>query len=66
MLMQQMPARGLAAMGIFFVFWVLMMVPFIAGWIFFLVAFWRGMKAHERIATSLTTLAQNLPSRERS
>ncbi len=35
----------------------IVMVPFIVGWIFCLVALWRGMKAHEKIATVIEELA---------
>jgi hypothetical protein len=30
----------------------------VAGWIFFLVAMWRAMKAHESIAGSLKKIAE--------
>jgi len=42
---------------IFFVIWLLLMLGIIAGWIIFLVAVWRGMKAHESIAESLKELS---------
>ena len=58
--MQGAPVMG----GIFFLFWLLMMAAMVAAWVFFLVAFWRGMKAHEHIATTLDTLARNLPSQK--
>lgn len=41
---------------VFFVIWLLLMLGIIAGWIIFLVAVWRGMKAHESIAESVKTL----------
>ena len=49
-------------MGVMMVVWLLMMAPFVVGWIIFLVACWRGMKAHERIASALDTLALNVAS----
>jgi hypothetical protein len=42
---------------IFFVIWLLLMLGIISGWIIFLVAIWRGMKAHESIAESMKELA---------
>ena len=44
--------------GIFFLFWLIMMIGMIAGYIIFLVAIWRGMKAHESIAETLKQIAQ--------
>ena len=58
---REMPPGGFGMMGIMMVVWLLMMAPFVVGWIIVIIALWRGMKAHERIATTLTTLAQNLP-----
>lgn len=49
--------------GLFFVIWLVMMLGMIIGWIIVIIALWRGMKAHERIADTLTTLAQSLPGR---
>ena len=54
----EMPAGGFGMMGIMMVLWLLMMAPFVVGWIVVIIALWRGMKAHERIAATLTTLAQ--------
>ena len=45
--------QGLMAGGLFFVIWLLMMGGMIVGWIICLIAFWRGMKAHESIAENL-------------
>jgi hypothetical protein len=42
---------------IFFAIWLLLMIGMIAGWIIFLIAVWRGMKAHESIAESMKELA---------
>ena len=50
---------GLIAGGLFFIFWLLMMGGMIVGWIIFLVALWRGMKAHESIAASLQAVLAN-------
>jgi hypothetical protein len=36
----------------------LVMIPFIVGWIICLVALWRGMKAHESIASTIEELAK--------
>jgi hypothetical protein len=44
---------------IFFVIWLLLMLGIIAGWIIFLVAVWRGMKAHESIAESMKELVSH-------
>lgn len=44
---------GSLAGGLFFVIWLLMMGGMIVGWIIFLIALWRGMKAHESIAENL-------------
>jgi len=46
----------MAGAGIFFVIWMFMMLLFTAGWVVFLVAMWRGMKAHEEIAVHLKRL----------
>ena len=55
---------GPAAMGgLFFVIWLVMMLGMIIGWIIVIIALWRGMKAHERIASTLDTLAQSLRGR---
>lgn len=47
--------------GLFFVIWLVMMFGMIIGWIIVIIALWRGMKAHERIANALSALAQNVP-----
>ena len=60
---RELPPGGFAMMGVMMVLWLLMMAPIVIGWIIFLIACWRGMKAHERIADTLNALAQNLPSR---
>ena len=39
----------------------MVMVPCIIGWIIFLVALWRGMKAHESIAETMGVLAGGSP-----
>jgi Na+/proline symporter len=49
---------GTAVGGIGFLLWLVMMVGMIAAWILFLVAIWRGMKAHESIAESMKQIAQ--------
>ena len=49
---------GPAVGGIFFLLWLIIMIGMIAAWIIFLVAIWRGMKAHESIAETLKQIAQ--------
>ena len=44
--------------ALFFVIWLAMMTGIIVGYVFLLVAIWRGMKAHESIASSLQQMAQ--------
>ena len=48
--------------GIFFVIWLLMVGSMIIGWIMFIVAVWRGMKAHESIARSMKWIAERYDS----
>lgn len=55
-----MPGGNFAATGLFFLLSLLMTVPAVIGWVVFLVACWRTMKAHERLASSLDILARNL------
>jgi hypothetical protein len=50
-----MQSSGPGAMA--FLVWLIMMGGMIAGWIVFLMAAWRGMKAHESIAESLRKIA---------
>ena len=59
-----MHGSGLA--GGFFVLWFLLMVGMVVGWVVFLVAVWRGMKAHESIAQSVAMIAATTPGPERS
>jgi hypothetical protein len=40
--------------------WVILVIAGFVGWIYFLIAAWRGMKAHESIAHSLQVLAGRL------
>ena len=49
------PAVGGA---LFALVWLVMMVGMVSAWIIFLVAIWRGMKAHESIAETLKHIAQ--------
>jgi len=44
---------------IFFVIWLILMLGVITGWIIFLIAVWRGMKAHESIAESMKELTSH-------
>lgn len=41
-----------------FLIWLLFFIGAIVGWIVFLVAVWRGMKAHESIAESVKKIAE--------
>ena len=43
---------------IFGVVYIVIMVGMIVGWVYFLRASWRGMKAHESIAASLQRIAE--------
>ena len=43
---------------IFFLIWLIFVIGAIVGWIVFLVAVWRGMKAHESIAESVRKIAE--------
>jgi len=59
-----MEAMGLSGLdilagGLFFIIWLLMMGGMIVGWIIFLIALWRGMKAHEAIAANLKVVLSN-------
>ena len=58
--MQSMPGGPGIAGGLFFVVWLLMMLGMVVGYIFLLVAVWRGMKAHESIAETMRDIANNL------
>lgn len=51
---------GPAIFGVLlFIIWLLMMVSMFAGWILFLIAAWRAMKAHEKIASCIEAIADN-------
>jgi len=54
--MNAMAGPGLAMGGIFFLIWLLLMVGMIVGFVLTIVALWRGMKAHEKIAANLQTV----------
>ncbi len=47
---------GMLASGI----WLLMMIGMFGGLVVLLVALWRGMKAHEIIARTMTSISENL------
>jgi hypothetical protein len=51
----------MAGAGVFFVIWLLLMLSFTVGWVVFLVAAWRGMKAQEAIAAHLKNLVLTQP-----
>jgi len=46
------------AAPIFFLIWLLFVIGAITGWVIFLIAVWRGMKAHESIAESVKRIAE--------
>jgi hypothetical protein len=48
--------------GFFFLIWLLSVIAIIIGYVVFLVAIWRGMKAHEAIAETLKEIAGQLKS----
>ncbi len=48
---------GPGTMLIFVAIWVVFMSAFVAGYIIFLVAAWRAMRAHESVAESLREIA---------
>jgi len=50
---------GVAGIFVFFI-WFVMMSGMVVGWILFLIAIWRGMKAHESIANSAAYIAQKM------
>ena len=54
----QPSSAGFVGGAIFFIIWFLMMGGIIVGWLIFLIAIWKGMKAHESIAQSLQQIAQ--------
>ncbi len=47
------PGMGIAILP------AIMFIGVLAAWIIAIVALWRGMKAHESIAESLKTIAEN-------
>ena len=55
--MQTGPQMAPAFFGFFFLIWLAIVGGMIIGWIIFLVAVWRGMKAHESIARSVERIA---------
>ena len=56
--MEGAPVSSMFAGGLFFIVWLLMMGGMIVGWVIFLMAMWRGMKAHESVAQSLQRIAE--------
>jgi uncharacterized membrane protein len=57
--------RGEMAGGVVFLLvWLVMMGGVVVGWIIFLVAAWRLMRAHENLAQRVEELADALRSRE--
>ena len=49
---------GFVGGAIFIIIWFMMMAGVIVGWLIFLIAIWKGMRAHESIAQSLKQIAQ--------
>ncbi|MFO7957726.1 MAG: hypothetical protein R6X33_11590 [Candidatus Brocadiia bacterium] len=57
--------RGEMAGGVVFLLvWLVMMGGVVVGWIIFLVAAWRLMRAHENLAQRVEELVDALRSRE--
>jgi threonine/homoserine/homoserine lactone efflux protein len=54
------------AAGGFLVLWFLITVGVIVGWVIFLIAVWRAMRAHESIAISMDQIARRsgLPAQQ--
>jgi len=50
--------------GIMMLVFVIIYVGMIVGWVFFIVASWRLMRAHERVAGILREIAQGLRSKQ--
>ena len=50
--------------GIMMLVMVIFYVGTIVGWVFFIVAAWRLMRAHERVAGILREIAQGLRSKQ--
>lgn len=48
--------------GIMFIVWSFLMIGIIIGYIFFVVAIWRMMKAHQSISETLKEIKTNLRS----
>ena len=61
--MHGMGAGGPVARAVFLLFCLLLMLPVVASWVVFVVASWRGMKAHERIAGAKTIQDVHAPLR---
>jgi threonine/homoserine/homoserine lactone efflux protein len=63
-LLAQMMNREAA--GGFLVLWFLITVGVIVGWVIFLIAVWRAMRAHESIAISMDHIARRsgLPAQQ--
>ena len=57
-----MPMGGMFGI-VFGVIWFVLMVGMVAGWIIFLVALWRMMRAHEYLARSAQDIADGLHNR---
>jgi biopolymer transport protein ExbB/TolQ len=49
--------------AIFFLFWLFLMLGGLVGWIIFLVAIWRWMRAHERLSDSVGEVVDILRQR---
>jgi len=60
------PAFGVMGGILLLVVYVLVMAAVVVGWVMFLMAIWRGMKAHESIATSLRYMVVDSGARQQS
>jgi len=45
------------------IIWLLIMIGVVVGYTFMLIAWWRAMKAHEKIAEKIGEIAEKLPQR---
>ncbi len=51
---------------VFFAFWVIIMLGSIAAGVFFILAAWKAMRAHESIAESMRVIAGTLQDQNRT
>ncbi len=53
------PAAGI----VFFIVYALFMLGMLVGYVVVMMAMWRGMKAHEKIAAKLSEIADKIQAR---